>query len=50
MKKEECNTGKCNNSKKKKFAIGAALAGAATLIGIGAIIKNKKAKKDKQAK
>lgn len=50
MKKEECVTEKCKKSgKKKKFVIGATIASAAALIGIGAIIKNKKSKKDKQA-
>ena len=51
MKKEECVTEKCKNksSKKRKFAIGAIIASAAALVGIGAVIKNKKSKKDKQA-
>lgn len=49
MKKEECNTA-CKDNKKKKIAIGAAVASVAALVGIGAILKKKKAKKDKQAK
>lgn len=50
MKKEDCGKKECQNkSKKKKIAIGAALAGAAALIGIGTIIKKNKDKK-KQAK
>ena len=51
MKNKECNTEKCkDNNRKKKFAIGAAIAGAAALVGIGAIAKNRKSKKEKQAK
>ena len=52
MKKEECNTEKCKSSKgkKKKIAIGAAIAGTAALIGAGAVIKAKKNSRDKQAK
>lgn len=52
MKKDECNTENCerNNGKKKKIAIGAALASVAALVGVGAIIKKRKAKKSKQAK
>lgn len=49
MKKADCNKKECQNkSKKKKIAIGAALAGAAALIGIGTIIKKSK-DKNKQA-
>lgn len=47
MKKEECNTSTCqkDKGKKKKIAIGAAIASVATLVGVGAIIKKRKAKK-----
>lgn len=50
MKKEECKSDNCKSNKKKKIAIGAAIASIAALVGIGAAVKSKKSKRDKQAK
>lgn len=50
MKEEENSLKNCKKGKKKKIAIGAALASVVALVGVGAIIKKRKSKKNKQAK